>query len=537
MNSNILKHCLEKGILLDTEMHNFLSDFDEETAKKIVNKMSHLQEKVITKTIVSKYASQISEIIDDEKIINKLKIKLNLSFEISAEKKNKINNEERKPEEVKKTNEEFKILKSVPNTSRKIGVKEFTNYFRNRYNKAREVLRTKSSLDRLTSIEKIPEKRESVSIIGTVYDKRMTKNKNILLEVEDLTGKTRVLINNNKKELFDKGVNILYDDIIGVKGFGDREIIFANDIIYPDTGVPEKKKLDKDINIAFTSDFHIGSGNFLEPNLKKFIKWLNGEVGNEEQKKEALKVKYLLVAGDSVDGVGIFPGQEELLTIPDIKKQYEYLVSLLKEIRNDIKIIICPGQHDAVWVGEPQPAIEKDYAECLYEMENVYLVSNPAMIEINGSRDGLKILMYHGASMNQMVDEINSLRVQENIREMPTKIHKEVLKRRQIASTHSGGVTYVPMENDPLFIDDAPDIFMTADFHHTGIGEYNNIVLISSSCWQSKTVFEEKVGHEPDPCKVPIFNTKTRKLWIMDFSDESKVQEESINKNNLKNDK
>ena len=42
---------------------------------------------------------------------------------------------------------------------------------------------------------------------------------------------------------------------------------------------------------------------------------------------------------------------------------------------------------------------------------------------------------------------------------------------------------------------------------------------ICNSCWQSITPFEEKVGNNPDPCKVPVLNLKTREIKIMDFSE------------------
>ena len=47
----------------------------------------------------------------------------------------------------------------------------------------------------------------------------------------------------------------------------------------------------------------------------------------------------------------------------------------------------------------------------------------------------------------------------------------------------------------------------------------NNILLVASSCWQSITPFEEKVGNVPDPCKVPLFNLKSREVKIVDFSE------------------
>ncbi len=41
--------------------------------------------------------------------------------------------------------------------------------------------------------------------------------------------------------------------------------------------------------------------------------------------------------------------------------------------------------------------------------------------------------------------------------------------------------------------------------------------MISGSCWQAKTDFQEKLGHEPEPGRVPIVNLKTRAVKILDF--------------------
>ena len=68
------------------------------------------------------------------------------------------------------------------------------------------------------------------------------------------------------------------------------------------------------------------------------------------------------------------------------------------------------------------------------------------------------------------------------------------------------------------FIDN--DIVFTGDQHRAEIGSYNNVLMVAGSCWQSSTLFEEKVGAVPDPCKVPLFNLKTREVKIVDFSHE-----------------
>jgi DNA polymerase II small subunit/DNA polymerase delta subunit B len=149
-------------------------------------------------------------------------------------------------------------------------------------------------------------------------------------------------------------------------------------------------------------------------------------------------------------------------------------------------------------------------------MGNVHLVSNPAIVEIGGV---FRVLMYHGASMNSFINEILEIKASGGHLN-PTKIVREMLKRRHLAPLH-GSVDYIPCENgDLMVISDVPDIIATADQHRAEVGEYNNILMVASSCWQSMTPFEEKVGNIPNPCKVPVFNMKTRDIKIFDFSGE-----------------
>jgi len=510
MNS-LLKFCIEKGVLLDKDGLEFFSQFDEQTAREIIEKFVVLREKVITKNAIFKNVDKIQNLFPDKKLVEKIKINFGLSLEISREQFIEP------PENKKDSLENIRILMSVPNKTKKIEPSDFVDYFRIRFNELRNILKERN-LENLTSINKISKKRQGVSVIGMIYNKRISKNKNIILDIEDLTGKISVLVNKDKNEVYEKAKNALLDDVIGVKGFGDSDIIFANDVIYPESVLQDKIYLDRDESIAFISDIHVGSTNFLEENFLRFIKWLNGESEDEIQKNEALKIKYLLVTGDAVDGVGVFPGQEELLSIKDIKEQYKNLANFLKMIRKDVKIIICPGQHDSVRVAEPQPSISEEYASELHKLENVLFVSNPALIEIcNNGKRGIKILMYHGASMNSFISEMDCLRISK-AHSNPSKVVKEILKRRHLAPIHSS-VTYIPTtKKDYLVISEVPDIIATADFHRPDIDFYNGVSIICSSCWQSITPFEEKVGNVPDPCKVPILNLKTGKIKIMDFS-------------------
>lgn len=510
MKSEILKLCLERGILLDKEVGELLSELSEATVREIIEKISFMKGKIVTRSFFSENASSLR--IDGKDYFEKFCVNLGLKIEISREIKKK---EEKREEEIS----QLKVLFTSSSHLKKLEVQDFVKYFRGRYSEIRRILQERPELENLVSINKINGDRQNFSIVGIVNSKRVTKNKNIILEIEDLTGRINVLINQNKPEVYEKARDVVTDIVVGIRGVGSKEIMFVNDIIFPDAILPEKNILDRDESAAFISDLHVGSKMFLEKNFLKFLEWINGESGDKKQREEARKIKYLFITGDTIDGIGVYPGQENLLNIKDITEQYKKLASLLNSIRKDVMIVLCPGQHDAVRVAEPQPALDKEYAYPLHELSNVILVSNPAMIEIkNAEKKGVKILMYHGASIHSVINDVESLRG-ARAHDAPSQVVKYLLKTRHLSPIHSA-VTYIPDERqDDLLIREIPDVITTADLHRPDVDVYNNILIICSSCWQSITPFEEKVGNHPDPCKVPVLNLKTRQIKIIDFSD------------------
>lgn len=485
----MLKFCRDSGFFLDRGMLDFFTGLEKGEIVRIIEGLKGLgvSEKILTKEIFSKYK-------------NKLGYSRGNCKEIGSN---------------------IKVLKNIEGNSGNIEVADFVSHFRARFEILRDIL-IKKGFENLSSIRRIGIDNGIFCVIGMVFSKRITKNKNLLIEIDDLTGRSIVLVNRENKDLFERACDLLLDDIVAFKVSGSSKMLFASDFVYPDAKLERESFGSDDEFVAFSGDFHIGSKMFLEGNLMRFIDWLNGEVGDDRQRILAKKIKYLILSGDNIDGVGIYPGQEKFLNIKSCKGQYEKLAEILGWIRKDIEIVMCPGQYDAVWVGEPQPAILDKWGGNLNRLENLKLVSNPAMISIKG----LKILMYHGASINYFIDEISKIRIKYGHRS-PTKVVKEILKRRHLAPTH-GLMDYIPCKDgDPMVIDTVPDIIATADQHRAEINSYNNILMIASSCWQSRTPFEEKVGNIPDPCKVPLFNLKTREVKIIDFSRDSEVKWES----------
>jgi len=422
----------------------------------------------------------------------------------------------------KKINKDRVVVKNyVEEENKKREVTNFVNYFRVRYEALRKILMGRQELQNTLSINKLLNKkdRETVGLIGFVSDKRITKNGNIIVLLEDKTGTTNIIINKSKESLFKIAKDLVLDEVIGITGFNGEGVVFVNNLYLPEVPMNrEIKKIDEEIYVGFISDIHVGSNNFLEKEFLSFIDWLNGKGNNKRHKDLALKIKYLFIVGDLVDGVGIYPDQNKDLLILDVKEQYDKLAYYLKLIREDIKIIICPGNHDALRLSVPQPILNKELAEKIYELKNVTLVTNPAYVNIEAKENfpGFDVLMYHGNSFHYYIENVDSLRF-SNARDYPSNISKFLLQRRHLAPSHASTL-YVPDEReDPLVIDKIPDIMVSGEMHRTDVGSYNNVIIINTSCWQSKTEYEEKLGNNPDPGKFPILNLKTREVNILKF--------------------
>ena len=511
----ILAFCLEKGLLLDEEVLNFFSEEgDVEGVKVIIEKVSnHTQQKMITKEVFKKNREKVDELFqvlpaEKKKILENLKIKLGLSIEISKE----VSTEKEIP--VKKEDPLVKVVAMEQTPSKKIEVKDFVTYFRNRFKKMGNILQNRSELTNLVSIGKIGGERQKFSIIGFVSDKRVTKNKNILLEVEDLSGRMKVLISKDKPELYEIAEDILPDAILGFKGSGNKEILFTNEIIFPEAALPVRKRAQIEEYALFIGDLHYGSKLFLKESFKDFINYLNGKVPNTP---EVEKIKYLFIVGDVVSGIGNYPSQEKDLEIKDLEEQFSGLAEMLGSIRKDIKIIISPGNHDSMRIMEPQPLFNEKYAWPIYQLENVTLVGNPSQINIAAREGfgGLDILSYHGFSFVYYFGNVGSL-IKEKAQHTPEKIMKYLLRMRHLAPTHSS-TQYFPGENDSLLIENIPDIFVAGHLHKSAVAYHNNILLLSVSSWEGMTDYEIKMGAQPDFCKVPMLNLKTRAVKILDF--------------------
>lgn len=521
MNNEILNTIKEKGLLLEKEVFELLNEFGNDIlAKNFLENLEKVSgEKVITRGVLNKNVGYVKSFVSNlegqnKEILEKVFVNLGISLEVRREKE--IVESKSQEAESKAQRADFRIFYADTRPDKKLEVSDFVENFKARYQQLQKILMNRMELQQnLVSINKISSDRQNLSIIGIVVEKRITKNKNMMIKFEDLTGEINALVKFGR-EVFAKAEELQLDDVVGIKASGNKDMLFIYDIFWPDAFIFEKTKFEQDISVAFLSDVHVGSNRHLGKSFNRFLEWINSE------DEIAKKIKYVFFVGDNVDGVGIFPGQEELLNLKSMREQYQLLASYLNKIPKHITIFMCPGQHDAVRVAEPQPIIGKKYAPELYEIENLVLVTNPAMIKLMEKDKEFKILLYHGASLHTFINEIKELR-EMKAHSCPAKAARHILKRRHLAPTHSEAV-YIPnAEHDPLVISEVPDVLATGEVHRLDIENYNGVLIITGSCWQAQTPFEEKVGNIPDPGKVPVLNLKTRELKIFDFCDEEEI--------------
>ncbi|MBS3105656.1 DNA-directed DNA polymerase II small subunit [Candidatus Woesearchaeota archaeon] len=484
----IIDTFLKKGILISSELLKEINNTDN-----------------ISKILDELQARQTDDILTSLSLTNKPG-----KTKTEAEIQNELKQEDK-----------VKIIYSYKEEPKKREPQDFVDYFNNRHKAIEKILKQRQELRNTVSINRIANKKEkeNVAIIGIVSNKQTTKNGNLLLMLEDPTGRRNVLVNKNKPSLFNEAKDIVLDEVIGVVGVNVDTITFANSIIWPDTPTSkELKKIDQEKYALFLSDMHVGSSKFLPDEFEKFIKWINGEMGNEQQRNIAKNVEYIFIAGDLIDGCGIYPEQDKELIINDVYEQYKECAKLLKQIPQHIPLIICPGNHDALRISEPQPPLSKDFAKPMHELNNTIMVSNPSMVNINSSSNfiGFDVLMYHGYSFDYFVAEVDSLRNQGGY-DRADLIMKFLLKRRHLAPSHLSTLYIPDTKKDPLVIEKVPDFFLSGHIHKSITANYRNTTLICGSCWQSKTTFQEKVGHNPEPSRVPIVNLKTRDVKILKF--------------------
>ncbi|NLK25239.1 MAG: DNA-directed DNA polymerase II small subunit [Euryarchaeota archaeon] len=396
---------------------------------------------------------------------------------------------------------EIKVLRDITGNSTCEGsIADFARYFSNRFKKIKGMLARRRELVGCLPVPRALRMSREVRIVVMVNEVRTTKNGHKILEVEDDEGKCLVLI---PKDSLLISESIVPDEVIGIVGKTSQkgDLVVLNELIRPDIplrGVGMQPS-DSSASVAFLSDVHVGSNTFLHQQWNNMIHWLRTE-GRD-------RIHYLVLPGDIVDGIGVFPGQEDELEIENIFEQYGTLAEMLKEVPDDIRIVIQPGNHDAVRPAEPQPAFSKHISD-MFDSSTLF-VGNPCYLEI----EDRTILSYHGRSIDDWISNVQGLSYDH-----PLEAMKEMLKRRHLAPIYGGKTPLAPEKEDYLVIDEVPDIFVAGHVHGAGFMDYRGVKVICASTWQAQTSFQRMHNFHPAPAKMPVVHLGTGMVDMLDFN-------------------
>jgi len=383
------------------------------------------------------------------------------------------------------------------------GVEGYGALFASRFNKLKQIMSDRPESKKVKDIESvksITKNDDELYVWGLVTDRKSDRNIT-KITVEDPTGSMEIVV--FEGDLKDAADTLLMDQfamfkIVPAKNGG----FFAKDIILPDIPEHTTNRSKTETYAVFLSDLHVGSKFFMEEELSEFIKWVSSA------DPIARKIRFVVIGGDLIDGVGVFPGQDKVLNQLTTEDQLQKTFEVLDKIPKHIKVFLISGNHDAGRKALPQPAIPKMYNSELWDRENFFMLGNPSMVSLNG----VKVLMYHGQSIDDVVRTTPGVSYDK-----PAAVMRHFLKARHMSPIYGSRTPIAPETEDMMVIDDVPDIFHSGHVHFVGLDMYKGVLIVNSGAWQRQTDFQESVGITPTPGMAIIVNLQTMKVYQKDF--------------------
>jgi DNA polymerase II small subunit len=378
--------------------------------------------------------------------------------------------------------------------------------FQSRFQALARMLRGRPQLPNLRPIRELRPSEGTASVIGMVREIRETPQRHhLILTLDDETGSVEVLV---PKDSPGSRTPFLPDEVVGV------HLQFAKDpgriprvasVERPD--VPTSRiagRAPRPSRAIFLSDLHVGSRSFLTEPWAHLIEFLRGRGPFPDL---AASIDHVVIAGDLVDGIGIYPRQERDLAISDVVEQYAELGRRLAELPERLTVVAVPGNHDAVCPAEPQPALPANLARSL--PPNVRALANPSTFAL----EGVVVSAYHGRSFDDLIPALPGASYAR-----PTEVMKRMLQMRHLAPIYGDRTPLAPLPRDGLVLDPAPDIFVTGHAHTYGVDRYRGVLLLNASTWQSETEYQRMRNISPVPARAAVVDLSNLALVSLDFS-------------------
>lgn len=403
----------------------------------------------------------------------------------------------------------IETISSVEEESRVEGeLVEFQRLFMSRYHEIRKILaKRRVEFIPVSELAAVKDGAEA-SLAVMVLDKQEQKN-SLRLEVDDPSGQTVVLASKKNEQLYTMALQLPTDVVVGIKVRKMGEINILTELIYPDveeTSLIQKPKTPESY-VCLISDIHVGSKHFRRDLFEKFLDWLN-----RSRDGTVKKISCIIIAGDLVEGIGVYPGQEKDLEIKNVEDQLSMAAQLLAEIPDHIQIVFSPGNHEPVRKPIPQPPIQHRYRRILNSKRDIIHVSNPAMVLL----DGRRFLVYHGQGLDELIQSLPNVSY-STLPENAAEVVASLLRYRHLAPVYGGNTQLLPMKTDSLVISETPHLLQTGHIHVLVNKTYRGVKLVNTGAWQDQTDYQKALGLEPAVGHFAIVNLSDMKVEIKNF--------------------
>ncbi len=381
----------------------------------------------------------------------------------------------------------------------------FKKLFQDRYTHLLEIARQRPDSKNISSVAAGKETNEKgFKVAGLVSNRNSKKGGGVEVVLDDPTGSTRLFCGD---QIATSALALPLDSLVVADvAVGRTGQLYAKDLVMPD--IPSRKVIGspRRVYAVMLSDLHIGSKLFLADDFRRLLAWLNGKLGDLDIVE---RIRYVVIAGDVVDGVGVYPGQEAQLAERNLKRQYSLAHEFLQQIPKHMKAIVVPGNHDPVRQALPQPAVPDDVIGPLRSLENVLNLGGPANVRL----DGVNFLVYHGRSLDDVIATVPNLAY-----DRPVQAMEVLLRARHLAPTYGKRTALSPEVRDMLVVDPVPDVFHAGHVHTLEVGNYRGTVIVNSGTFQGQTPFQMNMGLDPITSIVPIINLSTLEVFKRSFT-------------------
>ena len=483
----------QAGYQLDRSAYDYLKSMDETQASKC--------EKTVLLTITEK--PDTSRILTRQRLVEISTPEISTATQIVASVAQRI--------PAKQIESKCEVVRDP---AKEIGtggsIDDFSHYFKDRFHKLSAAFGQRTDARDATTlgVAMRQAQNQKVRFLAMVMEKRDRQGR-LFLQVDDLEDTATVLVSQDDRTAYETAQKIPLDQVVCVSGVRAKGDLFvAKELLLPD--IPDHKAhvADEEVWAILLSDLHVGNKKFLGKQLSRVFDWLNLRVGTANQRAIAERVKYLVICGDVVDGIGIYPRQEHELAITDLYEQYREAATYVAQIPEHIETVILPGNHDPVRQALPQPPIPRDFGEALYESREFISLGNPCEVAFHGVR----LLLHHGRSLDDVISSAPNMDFTQ-----PEKAMRLQLQCRHLASEYGNRTSIAPEKVDHLVIEKVPDIFQSGHIHVVRHENYRGTQIVNSGAWQAQTDYQRRVGLVPTPGILTAVNLQTLQVRLINF--------------------